>query len=278
MTEPLAVAADGTVHLISLGAGVQSSTMALMAACGELTPMPAAAIFADTGAEPASVYRWLDWLETQLPFPLYRVAQGDLAADNLRMRVSGRSGKVYRHSLIPAFGRHRVTGEPTGLMGRKCTRDYKVTPILRKAKALARVPTRNRDRVYVTQWIGISVDEVIRMKPSREPWAVNIWPLIDKRMSRHDCLRWMEAHGYPAAAAIRLCVLSVPLRRGMAAAQARGARGVRPRRGIRATATRGRASRPGCLFVAVPTRLACPARPSGVPVGRGHPADQPLWE
>ena len=40
MNEPL--------HIISLGAGVQSSTMALMAACGEITPMPTAAIFADT--------------------------------------------------------------------------------------------------------------------------------------------------------------------------------------------------------------------------------------
>lgn len=47
-------------HIISLGAGVQSSTMALMAAHGEITPMPDAAIFADTQAEPASVYKWLD--------------------------------------------------------------------------------------------------------------------------------------------------------------------------------------------------------------------------
>ena len=50
-------------HVLSLGAGVQSSTLALMAAAGEVTPMPDAAIFADTQAEPAGVYRWLDWLE-----------------------------------------------------------------------------------------------------------------------------------------------------------------------------------------------------------------------
>jgi hypothetical protein len=40
------------LHVISLGAGVQSTTMALMAAHGEITPMPDCAIFADTGAEP----------------------------------------------------------------------------------------------------------------------------------------------------------------------------------------------------------------------------------
>lgn len=64
---------DRVKHIISLGAGVQSSTMALMAAAGEITPMPDCAIFADTQAEPKSVYKWLDWLEGQLPFPVIRV-------------------------------------------------------------------------------------------------------------------------------------------------------------------------------------------------------------
>ena len=41
--------------VISLGAGVQSSVMALMAAHGEITPMPDCAIFADTQAEPTRV-------------------------------------------------------------------------------------------------------------------------------------------------------------------------------------------------------------------------------
>ena len=40
------------IHIITLGAGVQSSTMALMAAHGEITPMPKCAIFADTQDEP----------------------------------------------------------------------------------------------------------------------------------------------------------------------------------------------------------------------------------
>ena len=35
------------------------------------------------------------------------------------------------------------------------------------------------------------------MKPSRVPWSKNIWPLIDKNMSRSDCLKWMSSHNYP---------------------------------------------------------------------------------
>ena len=54
-------------NIISLGAGVQSSVMALMAAKGEITPMPDCAIFADTGWEPKRVYEWLDWLEDERP-------------------------------------------------------------------------------------------------------------------------------------------------------------------------------------------------------------------
>jgi hypothetical protein len=47
---------ETTWDIISLGGGVQSSAMALMAAKGEITPMPQAAIFADTQAEPKAVY------------------------------------------------------------------------------------------------------------------------------------------------------------------------------------------------------------------------------
>jgi hypothetical protein len=50
------------LRVISLGAGVQSTTMALMAAHGETTPMPDCAIFADTGWEPKAVYGHLRWL------------------------------------------------------------------------------------------------------------------------------------------------------------------------------------------------------------------------
>lgn len=37
-----------TRHFLSLGAGVQSTTMALMAPHGEIGPLPEVAIFADT--------------------------------------------------------------------------------------------------------------------------------------------------------------------------------------------------------------------------------------
>lgn len=184
-----------TIEIISLGAGVQSSTMALMAARGLITPMPVAAVFADTHREPKSVYTWLDWLEKQLPYPVYRVQQGDLQASELRIRTSKKSGNLYRSGMIPAFTVTKLGKR--GILPRRCTRDFKIRPVMRKVKELAGVPRRNRVGVYAKQWIGISMDEVIRMKPSREAWTESRWPLIELKMTRRDCLTWMKEHGYP---------------------------------------------------------------------------------
>ena len=182
------------MNIISLGAGVQSSTMALMAAHGEITPMPDCAIFADTQAEPKAVYTWLDWLDGQLPFRVHRVTAGNLQNMSLRLAKSSRSGKTYMKRYIPAFV---LKPDGTkGLMGRTCTMDFKVTPLTRKARELCGWK-RGDKRDLVTMWIGISLDEHHRMKPSREFWIQNRWPLIERKTTRQDCLKWMAAHGYP---------------------------------------------------------------------------------
>lgn len=66
------------LRVLSLGAGVQSTTLALMAAHGEIGPMPDCAIFADTGWEPAAVYEHLAWLRSPnvLPFPVHIISGG----------------------------------------------------------------------------------------------------------------------------------------------------------------------------------------------------------
>jgi hypothetical protein len=168
--------------------------MALMAAHGEITPMPSAAIFADTQDEPASVYRWLDWLEPRLPFPVHRVTAGRLSDRALRMRKST-DGRLYSKTDIPVFTRN-PDGSDGKVIARNCTSDFKVIPILRKTRELAGIK-RGGKVVVAVQWIGISLDETVRMKTSRDGWLLARWPLIEKEMTRHDCLRWMKDHGYP---------------------------------------------------------------------------------
>lgn len=179
------------IHIISLGAGVQSSTMSLMAACGDITPMPKCAIFADTQTEPASVYRWLDWLEKQLPFPVIRVSAGNLRDDILTPYWSNKNKKQTFES-IPAY---ILNDDGTsGIMERQCTKDFKIDPV---SKSIT-VQMREYNTHSAVKWLGISVDEVWRAKPSRRKSVEHRWPLLmELRFSRQDCLVWMKSHGFP---------------------------------------------------------------------------------
>jgi hypothetical protein len=176
--------------------------MALMAARGELTPMPDCAIFADTQFEPAGVYEHLDWLETQLSFPVHRVTAGDIRADHVN---SERNGKPRKYSAIPFFS------DSSGMGMRQCTADYKIYPIRKKLRELLGLKYRQRapKGVQVRQWIGISTDEAMRMKPSRDAWVENVWPLIDAGMSRQDCLRWFEKN-YPGRSLAKSACIGCP--------------------------------------------------------------------
>ena len=124
---------------------------------------------------------------TQLPFPVERVTAGSLADEALRVRTARADAHQYVKGTIPAFLRYADGGR--GISMRQCTSDFKIAPILRAMR-----PTRGNT---VVQWIGISLDEAHRMKPARDSWLTSRWPLIEQRMTRNDCLRWLEARGYP---------------------------------------------------------------------------------
>jgi len=179
---------------------VQSSALALMAAKGEIGPMPDFAVFADTQAEPSSVYKWLDWLETQLPFPVIRVTKGNLTEEILKVRTKEKSiysdkPMTYLRTNIPVYGL-TPSGEVKPALGRACTADFKVGPIIKEIRKRCGI-RHGQKEVTVTQWLGISYDEMQRMKLPNNPWTQHRWPLIEKRMTRSHCKDWMARNGYP---------------------------------------------------------------------------------
>lgn len=181
------------LNVISLGAGVQSTTMALMAAHGEITPMPDCAIFADTGWEPKAVYDHLAWLMSPnvLPFPVHVVRAGNIR-ESLLTNTTGQ-----KFAAIPW---HLRNPDGTAAMGRRqCTNEYKLVPLHRKVRELIGLLPRKRGpkQVVARVWIGISTDEIQRMKMSRKRYVEHRFPLVDARMNRNDCLRWMEKNQYP---------------------------------------------------------------------------------
>ena len=190
MSEPL--------RLISLGAGVQSTCMVLMAAHGDLTPMPDGAIFADTGAEPRKVYEHLKWLMSAnvLPFPVHVVRKGNIRDDTYRALNGEKHGKG-RSATAPFFARGKDgRGAP---LRRQCTSEYKIEPIereLRKMLGVAKGQRVPKGRM-VEMWIGISTDEAYRLRPAAQHCIERRWPLVDSGMSRWDCYNWMDRHDYP---------------------------------------------------------------------------------
>ena len=125
------------LRVLSLGAGVQSTTLALMIEKGEI-PMVDCAIFADTMSEPKKVYEHLDWLEKQLSYPIYRVTKGNLREDTIKAVNNN-----VRVAMSPFFTRNKKTGKK-GMMMRQCTQDYKIQPLIKKVRELLGVGFRQR--------------------------------------------------------------------------------------------------------------------------------------
>ena len=187
------------LRVLSLGAGVQSSTVLLMSCVGEL-PKLDAAIFADTGWEPEAVYRHLTWLEDVAKghgIPVHRVSAGNIKEDALRSQVRGKAEEGQRWASMP----YRTVG-PNGEIGmikRQCTTEYKIQPIETFIKrTLLGIPKYGHVKIgAVEQWFGISAEEQRRVRMSRTHWKTHWYPLVDKAVTRHLCLVWMEEHGFP---------------------------------------------------------------------------------
>ena len=210
------------LKVLSLGAGVQSSALALMSAAGVIERFDAA-IFADTGNEPRAVMEYLAMLKARLPFPVHRVSVGNLAEDFLaalrgeRSRCSQppyfvkalpgpdpRAGEIipvkrgedefqFMAEVEARRPDYSLRTDEGGMLWRGCTRDYKIVPIQRQIRELLRMS----QRTHALQYIGISLDEIGRMKPSGVKYIRNEFPLIDLAMTRTDCLKWIEAAGLP---------------------------------------------------------------------------------
>ena len=222
-----------TITILSLGAGVQSTALALMAERG-MIEMPVAAIFADTKDEPPAIYEHVERLRGMVSFPIHTVTEGSgLGADFL----AALGGEKNRASQPPFYVRapdlsqeevEAVLAEPEprradmandddfsnawnfwnirrrkalnqdrgGMLWRACTRDYKIVPIRRKTREIM----AEHGAKHVRSLIGISTDERQRERESGVKFITNVHPLLEMGWSRHQCETWlMQEFGIKAA-------------------------------------------------------------------------------
>ena len=182
------------LQVLSLGAGVQSSTLLLMSCHGDL-PRLDHAIFADTQWESAAVYAHLAWLREiaeAAGIPVHVVSKG-----SVRDAVVGGRGGMH----IPVWVRKNGAVQITP---RSCTDRFKIRPVKAAIRTIlglsksARLPAGSVDL-----WFGISADELRRIRTPKEAWKRHVYPLVGlprpmlpHPYSRDDCRTWLAKH-YP---------------------------------------------------------------------------------
>lgn len=176
-----------------MGGGTQSTVLALLADQGHFDHKPDMAIFADTGWEPPSVYKNVEWLKSVLSFPVITVMERSLREDVIA--GVNTSGKPW--VTIPVF-MTTPEGEQAGINWRQCTNNYKIKPIRDEVRRQLGLAPRSPvpARTSVEMWLGITVDESERVKTNPDIWVRNTYPLIDLEMSRDDCISWFH-NKYP---------------------------------------------------------------------------------
>ena len=122
-----------SLTVISLGGGVQSSVMVLMAGEGAFDRVPDCAISADTHWEPPSIYARLEWLESQLRFPLHVVDNGRSLREHVKALTNHSGSRNYVD--IPVYLKGS-DGQGDGIGRRQCTENYKINPVRRKIREL----------------------------------------------------------------------------------------------------------------------------------------------
>ena len=168
------------LNVISLGAGKQSSYMLLTALEGAYSSKPDFAIFSDTGCEPDYVYSYVEWLKDYVKakynFDIITVTAGNIVEDTLNYL----QGKRKRVAALPL----RLSGNG-GLIMRQCTNDYKIAPLRKHLQTI-----RNGNKIRL--WIGISLDEIERIKDSSVKYIENYYPLIEKQIRIDRIIHWFS--------------------------------------------------------------------------------------
>lgn len=190
---------DVELRVLSLGAGVQSSTVLFKMLDQEIKPADIA-IFADTGNEPKEVYVWLDYLKDLMKDKMdFYVVRNEENTGHIIDDYKSANG---RHSLIPLHIK-RADGT-TSINMRTCTAEYKIKPLQRKVKEILGGSLRGR---CVEMVMGISYDEIQRAKIPSNKWQINCYPLVENKITRSDCKHWISHtdYGQPPRSACIIC-------------------------------------------------------------------------
>jgi hypothetical protein len=170
-------------QLWASGGGVQSAAIAALIVSGRIEKPDLAAIV-DTQREQSTTWKYMDSVIapalSAVGVTLHRVIKSDFATVDL---YGGKEGDTL---LMPVFT--DKSGDIGKLSG-YCSNEWKRRVVNRWATS------QGVDRCDT--WLGISTDEMGRVKKdSGGKWQTR-YPLIEQRMNRGDCVALVEKMGWP---------------------------------------------------------------------------------
>lgn len=177
--------------VMAFGGGVQSTALLVMIGLQDDRldgwELPRYAVFADPGSEHertyAHIWRCAEWADER---------GVEVRMTSTERRLVDALLEDQRFASIPAY---TLIEGSKGILNRNCTADHKVVPLAREYRRLLVANGTPRGKVDV--WMGISLDEIQRVKPSGSKWQRRVHPLIDLGMRRGDCLNYLAASGWP---------------------------------------------------------------------------------
>jgi hypothetical protein len=183
------------IDVISFGGGVQTVAMVAMCAYGDL-PKPDFTIMGDTGWERKGTYEYMKWF---IPWAKERGINILIEKKgNLRDDIFAEGKRCAGMPLFIDTGEFEANGKPTrGIIGRKCTKEYKIEVVYKTLRESLGYKTGERMKHKVRTWIGISLDESHRMRISDVAWREFHYPFIDMRIRRGGIIEYLKDKGLP---------------------------------------------------------------------------------
>lgn len=214
-----------TINVLSWGGGTQSTALMLKMLNGDVvddqgkTIKPDYIIFADTGDESKMTYDQVcniqKFVKTTYAKTIIVVKKNkELKPDHeiIKMVKTGEtSGTIYRSSDYADLYQNQVLfykgvldradivphwvinkhGEIGKLMGRQCTVTYKITQIIKEIRRREGLKAFSAKKHRINMYIGFTIDEIGRVKPSPQSYIENKFPLVDIRWSKEDCIQYV---------------------------------------------------------------------------------------
>ena len=155
-------------YIVSYGGGVNSTALIIFLVNNKF-PLDHV-VFSDTGDEMPETYEYLEVIRRYLdrrkiPLDVVRNRRGDSLSD-----------RCLKRRVVPSQ------------IWRWCTRDLKVYPVHRFYRKF---------QSHIYQYMGIDYDEFYRMKPAKPEYVTNLFPLVDYKIGREECVKIIKKARLP---------------------------------------------------------------------------------